>query len=52
MEKINDLIKGHEEFKELHFRNFEVDFENLVKNGQSPEVHFIVTGKQIGRAHV
>ena len=41
MEKMNDLIKGHEEFKELHFKNFEVDFENLVKNGQSPEVLFI-----------
>lgn len=41
MEKLHNLIKGHKEFKELHFKNFEVDFDNLVKNGQSPEVLFI-----------
>lgn len=41
MEKIDALIKGHEEFKQFHFKKFEGEFSNLVANGQSPDVLFI-----------
>lgn len=41
MKKIDELIKGHEEFKKFHFKKFEGEFNSLVANGQSPEVLFI-----------
>jgi len=41
MEKIEQLIKGHKEFQNLHFKKFEYDFDELVTKGQSPEVLFI-----------
>ncbi len=41
MEKIQQLIKGHKEFQNLHFKKFEFEFDELVEKGQSPEILFI-----------
>lgn len=41
MKKIDELIKGHENFKKFHFQKFEGEFSYLVQNGQSPEILFI-----------
>ena len=40
-DKINELIKGNKKFKDVYFPKMENDFENLAKNGQSPEILFI-----------
>ncbi len=39
--KIDNLIKGNKKFKDIHFPKMESNFENLVQNGQSPEILFI-----------
>lgn len=36
-----NLAKGHQEFKELHFKQHEAEFVRLVKEGQSPQTLFI-----------
>ncbi|MCI0501389.1 MAG: carbonic anhydrase [Epsilonproteobacteria bacterium] len=41
MKKIEQLIKGHKEFQNLHFKKFEFEFDELVEKGQSPEILFI-----------
>jgi len=41
MKKIEQLIRGHKEFQNLHFKNFEFRFDELVLKGQSPEILFI-----------
>ncbi|MDX9743013.1 MAG: carbonic anhydrase [Arcobacteraceae bacterium] len=41
MGKIEELIKGHKEFHNLHFKKFEFQFDELVEKGQSPEILFI-----------
>lgn len=41
MEKIEQLIKGHTEFQNLHFKKFKFEFDELVTKGQSPEILFI-----------
>ncbi len=41
MEKIEQLIKGHKEFQNFHFKKFEYQFDELVTKGQSPEILFI-----------
>ena len=38
---INKLINGNKKFKDTHFPHLENKFENLVTNGQSPDVLFI-----------
>ncbi len=35
------LIKGNKKFKDAHFPKLEGEFEDLVKNGQNPEILFI-----------
>ena len=39
--KINKLIQGNKKFKKIKFPKLENKFENLVANGQSPEILFI-----------
>ncbi len=41
MKKLQQLIQGHQEFQNLHFKNFEFQFDELVEKGQSPEILFI-----------
>lgn len=41
MKKLQQLISGHQEFKNLHFKKFAYHFDTLVTEGQSPEVLFI-----------
>ncbi len=38
---IDKLIKGNQKFKDVHFPKLEDSFENLVENGQKPEILFI-----------
>lgn len=38
---IDDLIQGHESFKDKKFKKYETKFLDLVKNGQKPKVLFI-----------
>jgi len=39
--KVQDLIDGHEEFKDKKFKKYENKFLDLVKNGQKAKVLFI-----------
>lgn len=41
MEKLEQLIKGNQEFQNLHFKKFEYHFDELINKGQSPEILFI-----------
>ncbi len=38
---INDLIKGNQKFKDVHFPKLEGKFDDLVENGQKPKILFI-----------
>ena len=38
---INNLIKGHQDFKENQSENFKEDLKRLVKEGQKPDVLFV-----------
>lgn len=39
--KVDELIKGNKNFKNIHFPRMEKKFENLIINGQTPEILFI-----------
>lgn len=41
MHKLKELMQGHQEFQNLHFKQFKFQFDELVEKGQSPEVLFI-----------
>ena len=38
---IDKLIKGNQKFKDIHFPKLENTFEDLVENGQNPNILFI-----------
>ncbi len=38
---IKKLIKNYQEFKNIHFKEYEKLFEKLIQNGQSPKTFFI-----------
>lgn len=41
MNAIKNLIRGNQLFKKYHFTDYKEDLEDLIKNGQKPEVLFI-----------
>jgi len=38
---IDDLIKGNQKFKDIHFPKLEGKFDDLIENGQKPKILFI-----------
>ena len=38
---IDDMIKGNQKFKDVHFPKLEGTFEDLITNGQKPKILFI-----------
>jgi carbonic anhydrase len=38
---IDEIIKGHKKFKNIHFPKLEQKFDSLVENGQQPKILFI-----------
>jgi len=38
---IDDMIKGNQKFKDVHFPKLEGKFDDLVENGQKPQILFI-----------
>ena len=38
---IKNLIKNYQEFKNIHFKEYEKLFEELIRHGQSPKTFFI-----------